>query len=58
MKYLILLITILSCTTTPNDPLIDKISTFMISRMDDPSSFEFVSLDRVDTVYYLSLIHI
>lgn len=52
MKYLILLITILSCTTTPNDPLIDKISTFMISRMDDPSSFEFVSLDRVDTVYY------
>lgn len=52
MKYLLLLITILSCTTTPNDPLIDKISTFMISRMDDPSSFEFVSLDRVDTVYY------
>jgi len=52
MKYLLLLITILSCTTTPNNPLIDKISSYITPRMDDPSSFEFVSLDKVDTVYY------
>jgi len=52
MKYLILLITIISCTATPNDPMIDKISAYITPRMDDPSSFEFVSLDKVDTVYF------
>ena len=52
MKHLLILITLLSCTTTPNDPLIKKISDYIIPRMDDPSSFKFVSLDMVDTVYY------
>ena len=52
MKHLLILITLLSCTTTPNDPLIKKISDYIIPRMDDPASFEFVSLDKVDTVYY------
>ena len=52
MKHLILLITLLSCTNNQNDPLREKISDYIIPRMDDPSSFKFVSLDMVDTVYY------